>query len=64
MNIGAAHKKCLEIAPTFRNDQSRNILLQMAQVWLRLADDYEDANKMVGEMPRCGDQSAWLTMQS
>jgi hypothetical protein len=41
-------QECLEIAPTFRNYQSRNILLQMAQVWLRLADDYEDANKMVG----------------
>jgi hypothetical protein len=41
-------QECLEVAPTFRNDQSRNILLQMAQVWLRLADNYEDANKMVG----------------
>ncbi len=41
-------QECLEIAPTFRNDQSRNVLLQMAQVWLRLADNYEAANKMVG----------------
>jgi hypothetical protein len=41
-------QECLEVAPTFRNDQSRNILLQMAQVWLRLADNYEDANTMVG----------------
>ena len=45
-------QECLEIAPTFRNDQSRNVLLQMAQVWLRLADNYEAdsyeaANKMV-----------------
>jgi hypothetical protein len=36
-------QECLEIAPTFNNYQSRNILLQMAQVWLRLADNYEDA---------------------
>ena len=35
-------QECLEIAPTFRNDQSRNVLLQMAQVWLRVADNYED----------------------
>jgi len=41
-------QECLEISPTFRNDQSRNTLLQMAQVWLRLSDNYEDANKMVG----------------
>ena len=51
-------QECLAIAPTFRNDQSRNVLLQMAQVWLRLADNYEAdsyeadsyeaANKMVG----------------
>ena len=36
-------QECLETAPTFRNYQSRNILLQMAQVWLRVADNYEDA---------------------
>jgi hypothetical protein len=36
-------QECLEIAPTFSNYQSRNILLYMAQVWLRLADDSEDA---------------------
>jgi len=49
-------QECLEIAPTFRNDQSRNILLQMAQVWLRLADDYEDANKMVGR-PKAAEEA-------
>jgi hypothetical protein len=36
-------QECLEIAPTFNNYQSRNILLQMSQVWLRLADNHEDA---------------------
>jgi len=41
-------QECLEVAPTFRNYQSRNILLQMAQVWLRLADNYEDA-EMAGQ---------------
>jgi len=33
------------MAGTFRDHGSRLTLAHMAQVWLRLADDYEDANK-------------------
>jgi putative ABC transport system substrate-binding protein len=36
--LGVWTSRTLLIAPTFNNYQSRNILLQMAQVWLRRAD--------------------------
>src|SRR5262249_52938525 len=36
-------QQCLEMAGTFRNHDSRVTLAHMAQVWLRLANDYEDA---------------------
>ena len=32
-------RECLEMARTFGNDQARAVLIQMAQVWARLADD-------------------------
>ena len=38
-------QQCLDMAGTFRNHDSRVTLAHMAQVWLRLANDYEDANK-------------------
>src|SRR5262249_10777111 len=38
-------KKCLEMAGTFRDREARATLTHMAEVWLRLADDYEDANE-------------------
>ena len=37
--------ECLEMAGAFDNPQARAVLLQMAQVWFRLA----------GEMPASGD---------
>ena len=33
----------LEVANTFPHGQRRDALLQMAQVWKRLADEYADA---------------------
>jgi len=33
--------ECLELAYTFSAGDQRTALLQMAQVWHRLADDYE-----------------------
>jgi len=36
-------QQCLEIAAAFRSPQARASLSYMAQVWLRLADNYEDA---------------------
>ena len=38
-------QQCLEMAGTFRDRESRATLAHMAKVWLRLADDYEDANE-------------------
>jgi hypothetical protein len=39
-------QECLEVAQTFPPGERRNVLLQMAQVWQRLADEYAD-----GSMP-------------
>jgi hypothetical protein len=36
--------ECLTLAGTLTESQARAALLQMAQVWLRLADEKEDAN--------------------
>jgi hypothetical protein len=35
-------RECLEIAHTFPAGERRTVLLQMAQVWQRLADEYVD----------------------
>jgi len=35
-------ERCLEMGPTFHNPQARDVLLQMAQVWQRLADAQND----------------------
>jgi hypothetical protein len=40
-------QQCLEMAATLHSRQARDILLHMAQVWLRLADNYEEANKII-----------------
>jgi hypothetical protein len=37
------------MADTFRDREARATLAHMAEVWLRLADGYEDANGMVGQ---------------
>jgi hypothetical protein len=48
-------QECLEVAYTFQEGVRRTVLLQMAQVWQRLADDYADAPMslfpMEGERP-------------
>ena len=41
-------QQCLEMAGTFRDPETRVTLSHMAQVWLRLADNYRDANKVIG----------------
>jgi len=37
-------RECLEVAHTFPNGESRTVLLQMAQVWQRLSDEYAASN--------------------
>ena len=36
-------RECLEIAHTFPAGERRTVVLQMAQVWQRLADEYTDS---------------------
>ena len=49
-------RECLEVAHTFPNGERRTVLLQMAQVWQRLADEYADSSApllrpLEGEQP-------------
>src|SRR5258707_8054444 len=37
-------RECLEVAHTFPNAERRTVLLQMAQVWQRLSDEYAASN--------------------
>ena len=37
-------QRCLEIAGAFKDLEAWNALARMAEVWLRLADDWDDAN--------------------
>jgi hypothetical protein len=37
--------RCLEIARATADDQTRAVMLQMAQVWSRLADEIEAARR-------------------
>jgi hypothetical protein len=37
-------EECLDVANTFPNGVTRSVLVQMAQVWPRLAEDYGDSS--------------------
>ena len=37
-------RECLEVAHTFPAGERRTVLLQMAQVWQRLADGYAESS--------------------
>jgi len=37
-------QQCLEMAGAFKDREAWTILAHMAEVWLRLADDWDDAN--------------------
>jgi hypothetical protein len=37
-------EECLDVASTFPNGVTRTVLVQMAQVWQRLAEDYGDSS--------------------
>ena len=56
-------QQCLEMAAAFRDREARISLSYMAQVWLRLADNYRDANrdanKLIGvQLRKSGPQSS------
>lgn len=46
--------RCLEIARATADEQTRAVMLQMAQVWSRLADEIEAARKesAIGDIAR------------
>ena len=47
-----AHQ-CLDVARTISNEEGRVTLVQMAEVWLRLAEEQETASSLGGiEQPR------------
>ena len=48
-------QQCLEMSGTFRDREARATLSHMAQVWLRLADDYEHANVRFGGLKAAGE---------
>jgi len=35
-------QECLEMVPTIEHEESRASLIEMARVWIRLAESYED----------------------
>jgi hypothetical protein len=39
-------QECLEMVPTIEDEDSRASLIEMAQVWIRLAKSYEDDTSM------------------
>ena len=36
-------QQCLEIAPTFQDEEARATLVGLAQAWLRLAESYDSS---------------------
>jgi hypothetical protein len=52
--------ECLEVGSTFPLGDRRTVLLQMAQVWQRLADEYQGSTpplRMRAPRPRCSNNS-------
>ena len=64
-------RECLEIAQAFPAGERRTVLLQMAQVWQRLADQYTDSSmsrrapamRRVGTLAIC-QAGHWAGVQS
>jgi hypothetical protein len=44
-------RECLEVAHAFRAGKRRTILLQMAQVWQRLAEEQETTAQQQQQVP-------------
>jgi hypothetical protein len=47
-------QECLEMARTSEGEQTRVVLIQMAQVWFRLAKAHEPENAGAGHRPDAG----------
>jgi len=46
-------QQCLEMAGAFRDFEAWNALARMAEVWLRLADDWDDASNRLRQSIKC-----------
>jgi len=51
-SIGDVHNS-LEMAGAFRDFEAWNALARMAEVWLRLADDWDDASNRLRQSIKC-----------
>jgi L-lactate utilization protein LutC len=47
-------EECLEVANTFPDGVTRTVLVQMAQVWQRLAEDYGDSSAALSRPTEAG----------
>ena len=56
-------RQCLEVADSFSRGDQRDVLLQMAQVWQRLADQYEDAMPSLRQSGAAAEQPAMQQQQ-
>ena len=48
-------RQCLEVADTFSPSERRTALLHMAQVWQRLADEYEQSTSPLFQFNSAGE---------
>jgi hypothetical protein len=55
--------ECLDVANNFPRGDHRDALLQMAQVWQRLADQYEDATPPFSQSRTAGEHPAMQQQQ-
>jgi L-lactate utilization protein LutC len=47
-------EECLDVANTLPNGVTRTVLVQMAQVWQRLAEDYGDSSAALSRPTEAG----------
>jgi hypothetical protein len=56
-------QECLEVAATFSDRDQRDAVLEMAQVWQRLADQYTNATSRFVFQPGAGEQPVMQQQQ-
>jgi hypothetical protein len=52
--VGRLAEECLDVANTFPNGVTRTVLVQMAQVWQRLAEDYGESRAALSRPTEAG----------